>query len=105
MSGRIARDVDLLRHQASKVEQIGDDIAEAASAARFLDLSGGAFGVLCSFLVPPAEAITAVAARMIDASEALMERTGTQLRGLADDGERFEQDVSDSVKALGSELG
>lgn len=101
MSARIAWDFDLLGEQARKVMQIGDDIGEAASAARALNISGGAFGVLCSFLVPPAEAITQAAARMIDVSEGLMERTGTQLRGLAVDGEQFETDVADAVRALG----
>lgn len=101
MNARIAWDFDLLGDQARKIGQIGDDVGEAAAAARSLNLSGRAFGVLCSFLVPPAAAITRATARVIDASEGLMERTGTQLRGLAADGEQFESDVADAVKALG----
>ncbi|WP_308492530.1 hypothetical protein [Microbacterium terrisoli] len=105
MSARIAWDFDLLRDHARAVVRIGGDVEEAASAVRSLSLSGGAFGMLCSFLVPPAAAITQVAARMIDGSEALMQRTGTQLRGLAGDAEAFEQDVVDAVKILDGELG
>jgi len=101
VSARITWDFDLLGEQARKVMQIGDDVGEASSAARSLSISGGAFGVLCSFLVPPAAAVTQVAAHMIDDSAALMERTGVQLRGLAADGEQFEADVVDAVKALG----
>ncbi|QAY59805.1 hypothetical protein ET475_07245 [Microbacterium protaetiae] len=100
----VAWDFDVLREQARRVDQIGDDVGEAAAAARSLHLSGGAFGVLCSFLVPPGVAVTSAAAEMIDASEALMQRTGTQLRGLAEDGEEFERLVVAGVKTLDGEL-
>lgn len=104
MSGRIAWDVELLHDHARRVARIGDDVGEAAAAVRSLGLSGGAFGLLCSFLVPPATTISHVAARTIDGSEALMERTGVQLRGLAGDAEEFERDAAASLKSLDGEL-
>ena len=96
----VAWDFDVLREHAHRVEQLGDDVGEAASAVRSQGMGDGAFGLLCSFLVAPAVMITSVAAGMIGDSEALLQRTSMQLRGLAHDGEEFELGVVDALKAL-----
>jgi len=96
----VAWDFDVLREHARRVEQLGDDVAEAASAVRSLGLGDGAFGLLCSFLVTPAVMITSAAAGMIADSEALLQRTGSQLRGLARDGEEFELGVVDALRTM-----
>jgi hypothetical protein len=101
----VAWDFDVLREHARRVEQLGDDVGEAASAVRSLGLGDGAFGLLCSFLVGPAVVITSAAAGMIGDSDALLQRTGAQLRGLAADGEEFELDVVDALRALGGGRG
>jgi len=90
VSARIALDFDILTTQASKVDQVGDDIGLAAQAVRSMNLGGGAFGVLCSFLVPPAQLVTTVAGTMIADCESLLHRTGTQLRKAAADAQERE---------------
>lgn len=105
MTGRIAMDGDLLRYQATQVETIASDVAEAVSAARSLNLGGGAFGVLCSFLVPPAQLVSSAAAQLLQESEALLQRTGTQLRGAAKDVEDREADLAAQLRAIQGRLG
>jgi len=96
----VAWDFDVLREHARRVEQVGDDVGEAASAVRSLRLGDGAFGLLCSFLVAPAGVITSAAAKMIGDSDALLQRTGRQLRETARDGEEFENAVVDTLRAM-----
>ena len=52
MAGEIRSDPDILRGHARGVTVIAEDLDDALAAARSVDLSGGAFGVLCAFLVP-----------------------------------------------------
>ncbi|MFF2053469.1 hypothetical protein ACFVU2_17845 [Leifsonia sp. NPDC058194] len=100
MTGRIAMDADLLRYQATQVDAIASDVAEASSAARTLNLGGGAFGVLCSFLVPPAQLVSAAAIQLLHESEALLHRTGTQLRSVAMDVEDREADLVRQLRTI-----
>jgi hypothetical protein len=101
----IALDFDILATQASKVDQIGSDIGLAASAIRSMHLGGGAFGVLCSFLVAPAQLVTTVAGTMIGDCEGLLERTGTQLRKAVDDGQERELEIAQALKAVEATIG
>lgn len=105
MSGRIALDFDVLTTQASKVDQIGDDIGLAASAVRSMNLGGGAFGVLCSFLVTPAQLVTTVAGTMIADCDELLHRAGTQLRKTAADAQEREQAIAQALKAIEAGIG
>ena len=75
----IAIDTDTLRQHASGVERLAADAVEALSAVQSINLSGGAFGVLCSFCVPPVgivsaavgAAISGVAANLVGFSAGL----------------------------------
>jgi hypothetical protein len=100
VSGKIALDFDVLQVQASKVDQIGGDIGVAASAVRSMNLSGGAFGVLCGFLVPPAQLVTTVAGTMINDCEELLHRTGTELRKAAAAGREREEDIARVLREI-----
>jgi hypothetical protein len=105
VTGTIALDFDILSTQASKVDQIGDDIGLAVSAVRSIDLSGGAFGVMCSFLVAPAQLVTAVAGTMIADCEALLGRTGAQLRNAVSDAQEREREIAQALKAIEAGIG
>lgn len=79
-------DTEILRRHATRVEQVAGDIASARSAALSTDLTGGAFGVLCSFL-PPIVAGTDQAAReaisaVCDATDAAVAELGAMARSL-----------------------
>ncbi|MFJ3394061.1 hypothetical protein [Leifsonia aquatica] len=104
-SGKIALDFDVLEFQASRVDQIGSDIGVAASAVRSMNLGGGAFGVLCGFLVAPALLVTTVAGTMIGDCEELMQRTGAQLRKAATDAQDRERDIARTLKSIEAGIG
>jgi hypothetical protein len=101
MSGEhIAIDADVLRTQASKVEALAGDVAEAAAAAGTVNIGGGAFGLMCAFLVPVISPVTTATTGAIRASGELLERTGTELRGAVSDWDATEADIEAALKKL-----
>lgn len=105
MSEKFALDFDELRYQADRVGDIATDVGSAADAVDTLMLGSEAFGVLCSFLVPPTLTVTAAMASSLRASERLLRRTGTQLRGVAADVASLERSIVDEVRAIEREIG
>ncbi len=103
--GDIVIDTDTLRQHASGVERLAADAVEALSAVQSVNLSGGAFGVLCSFFVPPVGIVSAAVGAAIDAGEGAIERTGREIRAVADDFQTYEDSVVDTVRSLDGELG
>ena len=65
----------VLRAHAAKVADISEGVASAKSASAATDLGGGAFGILCSFMVPPLSAVKTVADLAIDAAAGAVEKT------------------------------
>lgn len=104
-AGLIALDFDILHTQASKVEQLGSDIGEASRAVQPMNLAGGAFGVLCNFLVLPAQVATSVAGTMIRDCEGVMQRAGSQLRKVTADAMEMEQAHIDLIRSIERDLG
>jgi hypothetical protein len=100
MTAGVSLDVDVLRHQASRVEQLGSEVAEASAAIASMNLGGGAFGVLCGFLVVPAAAAGGAARLMTDGCANLLQRAGTQLRHVVSDTEQREHDIAESLRAI-----
>lgn len=96
----IAIDRELLRTHASRVHTVQTAVAEAASAARSADLAGGAFGILCAFLVPPTTLVTGIAESMITAAATMLERTSNELRSIATDVDTREEDIASQLRAL-----
>lgn len=96
----IAIDTELLRTHASRIRTVQAGVAEAASAARSTDLGGGAFGLLCAFLVPPATLVTGIAESMILAADGMLERTIDELRAVATDVEAREEDIARDLRTL-----
>lgn len=100
MSEQIAIDPDVLRAQAAKVEALAGDVAEAASAAGSVNVGGGAFGVMCAFLVPVIQPVTTATAAAIRESGSLLTRTGEELRGAVSDWETVESDIAEALRTL-----
>jgi hypothetical protein len=94
-----------LRGQAAEVDALAGAVDQASSAAASMNLGGGAFGLMCAFLVPPAVAVTSIARTSLrDASE-MLRREADALRDLADDVEAFEEWTSAELTGLESEMG
>lgn len=106
MSGADIRiDAELLHEHAGRVEGLTADAAQALSAIRSVSLSGGAFGLLCSWMVPPFAMASEMVGSAIQAGEDVIERTGDAVRGMAGDFQRFEDSVVDVVRGLEKGLG
>lgn len=105
MAAHIALDGDLISAQASRVELVASDVSVARDAAGSTNMGGGAFGVLCSFLVPPAQVAAAMAQQAIGSAEQMLRRSATELRGVGSDMASFEDDVVQGINTLGQGLG
>ncbi|MDQ4215260.1 hypothetical protein [Microbacterium capsulatum] len=104
MSGSIALDFDLGRQHAARVGRVASDVRMAQDAASSLDLAGGAFGVMCSFLVPPAVLVSQVAVGTISSVSAMLGRAETEFLGVVADFEAMEEDFSSRYAQLHGEV-
>ncbi|MBN9177609.1 MAG: hypothetical protein J0I43_09620 [Microbacterium sp.] len=104
MADRIAIDRDLIVSHAARVEQVASDIKVARDAASSTNMGGGAFGVLCSFLVAPATVAAAMAGNAISSAEGMVRRSATEVRGVATDMAAFEDAALAAIKALDANL-
>ena len=100
MAELIAVDTETVRQHAQRVAQIAADVRLAENAAGSMNVGGGAFGVMCGFLVPPAQLVSSIAAGAITAAATMLEKSEEQLRGLADDFDEGEQRQLDSIRGL-----
>jgi hypothetical protein len=104
LSDHIAIDHDLLLGQASAVERVAADLAVARDAAQSTNMGGGAFGVLCSFLVTPATVVATIAGSAMGSAEGMVRRSASELRGVSNDMAEFESDLLQSIAQLESPL-
>ncbi|MGN8026733.1 hypothetical protein [Microbacterium sp. 22242] len=100
MTGQIALDFELGRRHAARVGRVASDVRMAQDAASSLNLAGGAFGVMCSFLVPPAVLVSQVAVGTISSVSAMLGRAETEFLGVVSDFEAMEQDFSGRYRGL-----
>ena len=105
MAGHIAIDQDLIIAHAARVRQVSTDVQTARDAASATSMSGGAFGVMCAFLVGPATLVATAAAATIASAQGLVDRSATQIRGVADDMAAFEEELAASIRQIESALG
>lgn len=100
MADLIAVDTETVRRHAQRVGQIAADVRVAENAAASMNVGGGAFGLMCAFLVPPAQLVSSIAASTIAAAATMLEQSEEQLRGLANDFDEGEQQQLDTINAL-----
>ena len=100
MVEQIAVDADLLRTHAVRVEQGGAEVKVGADAAGSVDLGGGAFGVLCGFLVLPAQLVSFAGQSVVSSAGQLVDRAAVQVRGWAGDVEEQEQQIAQEIARL-----
>ncbi|WP_295787847.1 hypothetical protein [uncultured Microbacterium sp.] len=100
MADRIAVDAELIGSHASRLGAVASDISLARDAGSSGGLNAEAFGVLCSFLVPPATVAADAARSLIAAAEDMVRRSATEIVGVASDMEAYEQKVLEWVRTL-----
>lgn len=101
----ISVDGDLLRQHAARVDQLATDAAEALAAIGSIDLSGGAFGIMCAWMVPPVAVVSAAVGSAISSGRDLITRSATEIREVAGDFDEHERSVVDAVRSLEAGLG
>lgn len=100
MTDRIAIDHELILSHAARVETVASDIAVARDAGSSTNMSGGAFGMLCAFLAPPATLAASMATQTIAAAEGMVRRSATEIRGVGSDIAAYEETVEQAVRTL-----
>ncbi|KQM38533.1 type VII secretion target [Microbacterium sp. Leaf203] len=103
--GNIRIDAELLNQHAGHVDQLASDAAQALSAVQSINLSGGAFGLLCAWMVPPVGVVSQAVGSAIQQGSRTIERTASQIRDAAGDFQRYEDSVVDVVRSLERGLG
>jgi hypothetical protein len=76
-------DTDAMRSHATALSDVVQGLAEAADAAASTSLPDTSFGLLCSFLVPPALLVQGGAAAGVVAGSAAVGGTQVAIRGSA----------------------
>jgi uncharacterized protein YukE len=105
MAEKITIDPDLLRTHAARVEQVAGDVAMARDAAGSINLGGGAFGLMCNFLVLPATVVSTMAQSALLSAGSMVQRSATEIRAVATDFETTEGDIEQTIAGLRSALG
>lgn len=104
MSDEIAIDFDVLDYHASRVDNVAADVALAQSAAASINLGGGAFGLMCAFLVLPTTIVSTAAQLTLASAQGMVERSAREIRGVGRDFSTLEADIVTGIDDLKSEL-
>ncbi|MEQ6895916.1 hypothetical protein [Microbacterium sp. KR10-403] len=105
MAGQITIDQDLIIAHAARVRQVSADVQTARDAASATSMSGGAFGILCAFLVGPATLVATAASAAIGSAQGLVDRSADEVRGVGDDMAAFEEELAASIRQIEGALG
>lgn len=100
----IAVDRAALRIEAGNIEGVGSAIGTARDAIGSMNLGGGAFGLMCSFLVPFAEAATTAADNALRETAELIGREADALRNTADDFDATEDEIVRDLRVIGESV-
>jgi hypothetical protein len=104
MGGQIRVDPEVVTYHAARVERAAADAHVAVTAAQSMNVAGGAFGLMCSFLVAPALVTTEAAKHALVSIEDLIGRSATVLRAGVGDFVGYEDHVIDTVRAVQADL-
>lgn len=104
MTEKVSVDPEVVDYHLARVEQAAADAHLAVTAAQSMNVAGGAFGVLCSFLVAPALVTTEAAKLTLVSVEKLISRSAKTLRAGVADFDRHETHVIGTVRGLQADL-
>jgi hypothetical protein len=97
---RIVLDSDVVTAHVGRVRSVSADIATAHSAAAGLNLGGGAFGILCAVLVPPAVAVSQAALDAIQEAQDLVDRSADQIAAVVADFAALEEQIRGELEPI-----
>jgi hypothetical protein len=100
MAERIVIDAAVLDAHARHVEQVAADVRTAIQAANQTMLSSGAFGLMCSWMIPPFLATAGLTTSTLNSAASALDRSAREIRAVGSDFERYEQRI---VALLGPE--
>jgi hypothetical protein len=100
----ISVDFDVVAQHANRVERVAADIGVAQDAIGSVNLGGGAFGLMCSFMVPPVQMVSALASGAVGAAHGMVERSAREIRAAGKDLEAFEEYVTSEFAALENDV-
>jgi len=100
MAERIDIDANVLGYHAGRVDQVAANVSTASAAVDSMNLGGGAFGLMCAFLVPPVLVATTAAGLAVNSTERLLQRSTRELRGAVSDFSRNEDDAVRRIENL-----
>lgn len=100
MTERIAIDSQILEAHARAVDGVAADVRVAVQAAGQTMLSSGAFGLMCSWMVPSFLGVSSLATATMTSASGALERSAENLRAVAADFERFEERAATQWRAL-----
>ena len=104
MSGGFDVEVaDLTRH-AGSVDEIRGRVAEAQSAGAGVDLHGGAFGLMCGFLIGSVQDEDQAAVGALSGMVSALQSTATDLRAMAEDYRRSDEAAATRMAQLMKEM-
>ena len=105
MAGVVMIDPGRVAGHAGRVKQVADTADQAASAASGMDLGGGAFGVLCSFMVMPLSLLSAPAQAMLNAAASTVRGAGEGIGAAGALFETTDHDLATVFDQVRQELG
>ncbi len=104
MSDEIQVEPAALRTGATQIETTAGAVDLSVDAATSMNLGGGAFGIMCAFLVPSAQLITNAAVGTMRQTADMLRREAAALRSIASDFESGETDTSSTLSGLDATL-
>ena len=104
MSDEIAIDFDVIAYHAGRVDNVAADVALAQNAAGSINLGGGAFGLMCAFLVLPTTIVSTAAQLTLASAKGMVERSAREIKGVGRDFSTLEEDIITEIDDLKSEL-
>ncbi len=99
-NGQIAVDWGVLNAHAGRVRQVAADTRLACDAAASLNLGGGAFGIMCAFLVPPLSVVSSLAQHALNSAAAAVERSATEVAAMGGDFRELEDLIGRDLTTL-----
>lgn len=93
-------DSDAYLAQANLMDSISRSLSNVISAAQSTDVTGGAFGVICSFLVGSTNQAIVAVTDTIQTTAEVTEKTADVLRDIAVDFESTEAEIAADIEAL-----
>lgn len=101
---RIVIDSGLLDAHAKDVEAVEADVRLAIQAANQTMLSSGAFGLMCSWMIPPFLATAGTSTALLNSAAAALGRSAREIRAVGADFDAQEERVSASLGRVSSEV-